>query len=206
MADLVVVSTGPLHLSAGALAWAQAADSTIVVAARDQARRDDVEYAAESLKLVGVDKAGTILVERKRAIRRVRPTAAPSEGSRPIVREPIREPVRQMYRELRPEPRPELRFEPLREPYREPSPQPYREPTPEPIREPSPEPLREPSPEPFREPSPEPFREPSPEPYRIVRDDVDEPLELDQRPPRPEPKSPTRRTPRRRGQPDRPSA
>jgi capsular polysaccharide biosynthesis protein len=206
MADLVVVSTGPLHLSAGALAWAQAADSTIVVAARDQARRDDVEYAAESLKLVGVDKAGTILVERKRAIRRVRPTAAPSEGSRPIVREPIREPVRQMYREPRPEPRPELRFEPLREPYREPSPQPYREPTPEPIREPSPEPLREPSPEPFREPSPEPFREPSPEPYRIVRDDVDEPLELDQRPPRPEPKSPTRRTPRRRGQPDRPSA
>jgi succinoglycan biosynthesis transport protein ExoP len=34
--DLVVVSTGPLHLSAGALAWAQAADSSLVVAARDQ--------------------------------------------------------------------------------------------------------------------------------------------------------------------------
>ena len=49
---------GVLHLSAGALAWAQAADSAILVAVRDQARRDDVEYAAESLRLVGVEVAG----------------------------------------------------------------------------------------------------------------------------------------------------
>jgi succinoglycan biosynthesis transport protein ExoP len=165
-ADLVIVSTGPLHLSAGALAWAQATDSTIVVAARDQARRDDVEYAAESLKLVGVDKAGTVLVERKRAIRRGRPTAAAVKGSRPLAPEPAHD----LYRELRPEP--------VREPYREP------------IREVVREPLREI----LREPI---FREP------VLREEVDAPLELEQRP---RPKTPTRRTPRRRGQPDRPSA
>ncbi|HSL76944.1 MAG TPA: Wzz/FepE/Etk N-terminal domain-containing protein, partial [Candidatus Limnocylindrales bacterium] len=41
IADLVMINGGVLHLSAGALAWAQAADSAILVAVRDQARRDD---------------------------------------------------------------------------------------------------------------------------------------------------------------------
>jgi capsular polysaccharide biosynthesis protein len=137
-ADLVVVNTGPLHLSAGALAWAQAAHSTILVAARDQARRDDVEYAAESLRLVGVDKAGTVLAERKRAIRRARPGAGHIEPGRPMVGTPIRDAFAG------------TRAEPVRDTYRE-----------------------------------------------------DAPLELDQGDP--EPTSPTRRTPRRRGEPDSPS-
>ena len=116
-ADLVVVSTGPLHLSAGALAWGQAADSTIIVAARDQSRRDDVEYAAESLRLVGVEKVGTVLVERKRAIRRGKPTTPP-EPARPVFQEPPREPFRP--EPFRPEPVRETYGGPYRETYREP--------------------------------------------------------------------------------------
>jgi Mrp family chromosome partitioning ATPase len=80
-ADLVVVSTGALHLSAGALAWAQAGDSAIVVASRDRSRRDDVTYAVESLRLVGADVAGAVLAERRRGIRRAGGTAAPSPTS-----------------------------------------------------------------------------------------------------------------------------
>ncbi len=114
--DLVVVSTGPLHLSAGALAWGQAADSTIIVAARDQSRRDDVEYAAESLRLVGVDKVGTVLVERKRAIRRGK-QGTPPEPARPVFQETPREPFREPFR---PEPVRETYGGPFRETYREP--------------------------------------------------------------------------------------
>jgi succinoglycan biosynthesis transport protein ExoP len=69
-ADLVVVSTGPLHLSASALIWAGAGDATIVVAVRDVSRRDDVTYAIESLRLVGVQPRGAILAERHRSLGR----------------------------------------------------------------------------------------------------------------------------------------
>lgn len=77
-ADLVVVSTGALHLSAGALVWAQAGESAIVVASRDRSRRDDVTSAVESLRLVGADVAGTVLAERRRGMRRGGRTAAAS--------------------------------------------------------------------------------------------------------------------------------
>jgi polysaccharide biosynthesis transport protein len=92
-AELVIVNAGVLHQSAGALAWAQAADTAILVAVRDQARRDDVEYAADSLRLVGVETAGTVLAERKRGIRRGRsrggpeqpvPTSPPPTPPRPL--------------------------------------------------------------------------------------------------------------------------
>jgi Mrp family chromosome partitioning ATPase len=78
-AELVIVNAGVLHQSAGALAWAQAADAAILVAVRDQARRDDVEYTADSLRLVGVESAGTVLAERKRGIRRARPRGGPEQ-------------------------------------------------------------------------------------------------------------------------------
>lgn len=100
-ADLVMISTGVLHLAAGALAWAQAADSAILVAVRDQARRDDVEYAAESLRLVGVEVAGAVLAERKRAIRRGRRRPEGPERARAPRQAPP--PRRQSLRELRPE-------------------------------------------------------------------------------------------------------
>ncbi len=94
--DLVVVATGAAHLSAGALVWAQAGDAAIIVVTRDQARRDDVEYAAESLRLVEASAAGTVFADRKRGIRRGRPSAPPpNEHARPY-REPaaIEPPIR----------------------------------------------------------------------------------------------------------------
>ncbi len=76
LADLVVVSTGPLHLAAAALVWARAVDTAICVAVRDQTRRDDVTYAVESLRLVGVGVRGMVLAERRRSVGR----AATPEG------------------------------------------------------------------------------------------------------------------------------
>ena len=70
LGDIVIVSTGPVHLSAGALVWAQAADSALLVAVRDQSRRDDVTYTIESLRLVGVNVAGAVLADRKRSLGR----------------------------------------------------------------------------------------------------------------------------------------
>ena len=119
-ADLVMVNAGVLHLSAGALAWAQAADTAILVAVRDQARRDDVEYAAESLRLVGVEVAGTVLAERKRGLGRGRarggrPPAtgsdAPGGGARST-----REAPRASYPE--PEPLSDYRPQPVPDTYR----------------------------------------------------------------------------------------
>jgi len=208
-ADLVMINAGVLHLSAGALAWAQAADAAILVAVRDQARRDDVEYAAESLRLVGVEVAGTVLAERKRGIRRSRaraetperPRVTTRETPRERVREPVPEPVRESIRE----PIRESRREPLRESYREPIREPVRDVFREPVREPTYEPLRELRPEPVPEPLREPviresFREPivqpEPEPIREIEP---EPIrEVEPRRPR---KTPTRRSPRRRSDP-----
>jgi capsular polysaccharide biosynthesis protein len=109
-ADLVVVSTGPTHLSAGALVWAQAADAVVVTAARDQARRDDVEYAAETLRLVGANAVGTVFAERRRAILRGRPQAQPPvDRARPSAYSPPRhQPT--LRERLEPEP-PALEYE-----------------------------------------------------------------------------------------------
>jgi capsular polysaccharide biosynthesis protein len=80
-ADIVIVSTGPLHLSAGALAWAQAGDAVTIVATLDQSRRDDLAYAVESLRLVGANMTGTVLAERRRSIGRPRGASATAERS-----------------------------------------------------------------------------------------------------------------------------
>ncbi len=82
-ADLVVVSTGPLHLSAGALVWAGAGDNSILVVARDQSRRDDVTYAVESLRLVGVHPSGAVLAERRRSLGRALSSAARPGSTEP---------------------------------------------------------------------------------------------------------------------------
>lgn len=84
LADLVVVSTGPLHLSAGALVWARAGDATILVAVRDQSRRDDVTYAIEGVRLVGVKPSGTVLAERRRALGRGLPGPGRPEAEPPM--------------------------------------------------------------------------------------------------------------------------
>lgn len=220
-ADLVMINAGVLHLSAGALAWAQAADAAILVAVRDQARRDDVEYAAESLRLVGVEVAGTVLAERKRAIRRGRARAETPERPRPPargaareqVREPVREarrepvresfrePVRDQVRDVFREPARERAYEPLRELRPEPVPERLREPViRESFREPvvrvQAEPIREIEPEPIREIEPETIRQIEPEPISEI-----EPEPIDDIAPERPRKTPTRRTPRRRSDP-----
>jgi capsular polysaccharide biosynthesis protein len=88
-ADFVIVNTGPLHLSAGALAWAQAGDAVTLVATLDQTRRDDLTYAVESLRLVGADVVGSILADRRRGFGRSRsggratqPTRRPAPSDR----------------------------------------------------------------------------------------------------------------------------
>jgi polysaccharide biosynthesis transport protein len=183
-ADLVMINAGALHLSAGALAWAQVADAAILVAVRDQARRDDVEYAAESLRLVNVEVAGTVLGERKRGIRRGRGRPETPERPRPTPRETQRAPVREQIGE----PIHESRSEPARDQVRDIFREPVRETTYEPPRELRPEPV----PQPLREPViRESFREP------IVQSEPDPIREVE-----PEPlKTPTRRNPRRRSDP-----
>jgi succinoglycan biosynthesis transport protein ExoP len=224
IADLVMVNGGVLHLSAGALAWAQAADTAILVAVRDQARRDDVEYAAESLRLVGVDAAGTVLAERKRGLGRTRARGSDRERPRPVAPEPrqtretreTREAPVRPFREVarathEPEPVREFRTEPapVREFRTEPAPVRDYRPAPEPIRDfrPEPGPIREvrPDPEPIREvrPEPEPIREFRPEPVRDTQASSPPLMPVDSEPePEPErPTRPTRRAPRRRSGP-----
>jgi capsular polysaccharide biosynthesis protein/Mrp family chromosome partitioning ATPase len=122
-ADLVMVNGGVLHLSAGALAWAQAADTAILVAVRDQARRDDIEYAAESLRLVGVEVAGTVLAERKRGLGRGRARSGDRPRSAampsPDASRQLRDATRAAYPE--PEALRELRPEAIRDGYRSPA-------------------------------------------------------------------------------------
>ncbi len=177
-ADLILINAGALHLSAGALAWAQAADAAILVAVRDQARRDDVEYAAESLRLVGVEVAGTVLAERRRGIRRSRSRSDLPERPRPTPRDPRREPVSDPSREVTSE---RVR-EPLGGSERQPAPEPYQRSFQAPAPEPAYQPLREVRIE------PEPLRPVEPEPLHSIE-------------PESPAKSPTRRTPRRRSDP-----
>ncbi len=185
-ADLIVINAGALHLSAGALAWAQAADAAILVAVRDQARRDDVEYAAESLRLVGVEVSGTVLADRKRGIRRSRGRPDAPERPRPTPREPRREPAREQFRESTVE----RAAEPIREPARQPAPEAYRRPFQEVATEPTYQPLRElrVEPEPLRRIGGEPSGSGEPEPLHPIE-------------PAPAPKTRTRRAPRRRSDP-----
>jgi capsular polysaccharide biosynthesis protein/Mrp family chromosome partitioning ATPase len=213
-ADLVMINGGVLHLSAGALAWAQAADTSILVAVRDQARRDDVEYAAESLRLVGVEVAGTVLAERKRGLGRGRQRSSDRDRAKtpatPPPVEPLR-PIRDTPRPTYPEPEPIRDYQTAPEAmtsYRPaPAPEPMREyapaPAPEPIRDyspsPAPEPIRDYSPQPE---SMAPYRpEPVPDPYSPASD-----LDMDPEP-EPEPSTPrpvrttSRRSSRRRSDP-----
>ncbi len=80
---IVVVVGAPLQLSPLTLALARATDATVLVARRDRSRREDVEIAAESIRLVGAQLIGTILTERGSA-RRLRREARAGRP-RPVV-------------------------------------------------------------------------------------------------------------------------
>jgi hypothetical protein len=197
--DLVVVSTGALHLSAGALAWAQAADSTIIVAARDQARRDDVQYAAESLKLVGVSRVGTVLADRKRAIRRGRPATPPPAPAQEPARQPFQETSRDPFRDsVRETSREPFRPEPVRDTYGGSIRDSYATATRDTYDAPATDAYREPPRETVRETYREPLRDILREPLRAEESD------RDGEDPAPPPRTPTPRS--RRRQTGRPNA
>jgi succinoglycan biosynthesis transport protein ExoP len=103
---LVIVAGGALGADPSSLTWAHAADAAIIVASRDQTRREAVQSAAETLRLAGVTLAGTVLVEQGDrggplgSLRRSRsrrptglsllPVTAPPEagGGKPVVQAP----------------------------------------------------------------------------------------------------------------------
>ena len=60
-ADLLVVYASSLRRSPDALAWARAADATVVVARRQRTRQDRVASALESLEHVHTNVVGTVL-------------------------------------------------------------------------------------------------------------------------------------------------
>ena len=61
---LVVLIGAPVQATPVTLALARVADSVVLVARRDRARRQDVDLATESLRAVGAEAAGVILTER----------------------------------------------------------------------------------------------------------------------------------------------
>lgn len=61
---MVVVIGGPMKDAPETLAFARATDGVVLVGRRDRARRDDVVFAAESLRLIAARFIGVLLTER----------------------------------------------------------------------------------------------------------------------------------------------
>ena len=83
----VVISVPPIKDAPQTLTFARAADGVVVVARRDRAHREDVQFASESIRLVGATVLGVVLAEkgglfeRARVVdrARARPLARPLE-------------------------------------------------------------------------------------------------------------------------------
>ena len=60
----VVMSVPPIKDAPQALTYARAAEGVVVVARRDRAHRDDVQFTTESVRLVGATVLGTIIAEK----------------------------------------------------------------------------------------------------------------------------------------------
>ncbi len=91
-ADLtVVVAVPPIKDAPQALTFARAVDGVIVVARRDRAHREDVQFASESIRLVGATILGVLVAEkgglfaRTRVVDRLRarPVARPIDLAQP---------------------------------------------------------------------------------------------------------------------------
>lgn len=65
--EVVVIDGGSATGTPGALLWARAADAVLLVATQERTRRDEVATAAETLRLVEANVAGSVLVERRRS-------------------------------------------------------------------------------------------------------------------------------------------
>jgi capsular polysaccharide biosynthesis protein len=68
--DVVLVHAPPLQRMPDALAWARAADGTVLLAQRDRTVAQDLRAAAETLQLVHARVVGTILAEPPAILRR----------------------------------------------------------------------------------------------------------------------------------------
>jgi hypothetical protein len=83
---VVVIAAAPVKDAAHALAFSRAVDGVVLVARTDRTHRDDVEFASESIRLIGGSIIGVIaaqkpgFLDRARGPRqrgRTRPTAQP---------------------------------------------------------------------------------------------------------------------------------
>jgi tyrosine-protein kinase len=72
-ADLtVVISVPPIKDAPQALTFARAVDGVVVVARRDRAHREDVQFASESIRLVGATVLGVVIAEKGGLFERAR--------------------------------------------------------------------------------------------------------------------------------------
>ena len=78
---IVVIVGGPVQRAPNTLALARATDGVILVGRRDRARREDVVFAAESLRLVAATLLGVILTERGGAAQRLRRDRGPAHDT-----------------------------------------------------------------------------------------------------------------------------
>ncbi|HET7473163.1 MAG TPA: GNVR domain-containing protein [Candidatus Limnocylindrales bacterium] len=78
----VVVSVPPIKDAPQALTFARAAEGVVVVARRDRAHRDDVQFASESIRLVGATVLGVIIAEKAGLFER--PRATDRSGTHPV--------------------------------------------------------------------------------------------------------------------------
>jgi capsular polysaccharide biosynthesis protein/Mrp family chromosome partitioning ATPase len=63
--DLVIINSAPVHRSGSTLVWARVTDATLLVAHRDVSKRENVTYAVDSLRQVGANLIGLVLMERR---------------------------------------------------------------------------------------------------------------------------------------------
>lgn len=63
--DMVIVNSAPVHRSGSTLVWARVTDASVLVAHRDVTKRENVTYAVDSLRQVGANLIGMVLMERR---------------------------------------------------------------------------------------------------------------------------------------------
>jgi hypothetical protein len=63
-ADTVVANAAPVHRSGSALVWASVCDAVVLVVRRDKTKRESLVHALESLRLIGANLAGIVVIDR----------------------------------------------------------------------------------------------------------------------------------------------
>jgi capsular polysaccharide biosynthesis protein/Mrp family chromosome partitioning ATPase len=68
----VVIAVPPIKDAPQALTFARSADGVVVVARRDRAHREDVQFATESIRLIGAQILGVVIAEKPGLFERAR--------------------------------------------------------------------------------------------------------------------------------------